>query len=82
MLQPMQCQQRTLASLPPEIHLEIIDYLVYPARLALAYTNTYFRQTVARQSPSTKEEKLDFLCEAETWSMFVPSPLISIPISK
>jgi len=57
-----------------EIHLEIIDRLDGPARFALAYTNHYFDQIVTRQvPPPTNADKLDYLCAAETWPMFVLS---------
>lgn len=60
-----------LGSLPVEIHLSIIDYLDYTARIALAYTNRYFNEIVVRQPPVTREGKLKFVSEAETWPMFV-----------
>jgi hypothetical protein len=31
-----------IATLPPELHLQIISYLPYPDALALKHTNTYF----------------------------------------
>lgn len=60
-----------LGPLPVEIHLSIIDYLDYTARIALAYTNRYFNEIVVRQPPTSREEKLKFVSEAETWPVFV-----------
>ena len=60
-----------LGSLPVEIHLSIIDYLDYTARVALAYTNRYFNEIVVRRPPTSREGKLKFVSEAETWPMFV-----------
>lgn len=60
-----------LSSLPVEIQLSIIDYLGYTARIALAYTNRYFNEIVVRQPPTSRGAKLDFICEVETWPMFV-----------
>lgn len=60
-----------LSSLPVEIQLSIIDYLDYTARIALAYTNRYFNEIVVRQPPTSRGAKLDFICQIETWPMFV-----------
>lgn len=67
-----------LSPLPVEIHLSIIDYLGYSARIALAYTNRYFNEMVVRQPPTTREGKLEYVCEAETWPMFVYTVKISV----
>jgi hypothetical protein len=71
MTHPIQNTNGVLSPLPVEIHLSIIDYLDYTARVALAHTNHYFNEIVVRQPPTTREGKLEFVCEAETWPMFV-----------
>jgi hypothetical protein len=78
MTHPRQNTNGALSPLPVEIHLSIIDYLDYTARVALAYTNRYFSEIVARQPPTTTEGKLEFVCEAETWPMFVSTAKISV----
>lgn len=68
----------TFSSLPVEIHLEIVNHLDISTRFALAYTSRYFNQVTPRQVPPvTNMDKLDYLCTAETWPMFVPLSLES-----
>lgn len=71
MTHPKQKPNGALSSLPVELHLSIIDYLGYTARIALAYTNRYFNEIVVRRPPVSREAKLDFVLEAENWPMFV-----------
>ncbi|KAL3707819.1 hypothetical protein TMatcc_005801 [Talaromyces marneffei ATCC 18224] len=70
MTHSMQNTNGALNVLPVEIHLIIIDYLGYTARIALAYTNHYFNEIVVRQPPATREGKLEFVCDAETWPIY------------
>ncbi|PYH91332.1 hypothetical protein BO71DRAFT_486377 [Aspergillus ellipticus CBS 707.79] len=58
----------TLASPPTELQLHIVEFVEYPARLALIQTNRHFRSIVKVARPTAKAQKFSYLIIAENWS--------------
>lgn len=70
-LHRQQHRKSALELLPIELQLAVIEHLTYTARIALAYTNQYFHSLIDRRPPTSREERLSFIVEGETWPMFV-----------
>jgi hypothetical protein len=64
-----QRRRRTLASLPPEIHLLIAEHLIYPDALSLKHTNRYFYNVV----DTGVELKVEWLMERRLLHLECPS---------
>ncbi|EAQ87632.1 hypothetical protein CHGG_04251 [Chaetomium globosum CBS 148.51] len=64
-----QRRRRTLASLPPEIHLLIVEHLIYPDALSLKHTNRYFYNVV----DTGVELKVEWLMERRLLHLECPS---------
>lgn len=54
-------------NLPAELQLHTISYLDYGSRVVLSLTSRYFQSVVEVEKPTTVEQKLSYLCVAETW---------------
>ncbi|KAE8371037.1 hypothetical protein BDV26DRAFT_276867 [Aspergillus bertholletiae] len=60
----------TLINLPAELQLQIVNHLDYPSQLILSQSNRYLRSIVEVEKPTTVEQKLSYLCVAETWRRY------------
>ncbi|KAB8212890.1 hypothetical protein BDV33DRAFT_197193 [Aspergillus novoparasiticus] len=70
MASPARSSTANLIKLPVELQLQIVNHLDYASQFVLSQTNRYLRSVVEVAQPTTVEQKLSYLCVAETWRRY------------